>query len=510
MTTTKAVLDDIEGRDAKKIAVLDIGSNSFHLVVARVISGSVQILHKMKQKVRLADGLSDQLLLSESAIQRGLEALRVVEKSLTGFQPSSVRIVATYTLRKAKNAKDFIALAREILPYPVEIVSGEEEARLIYNGVAHTNTIKENTLVIDIGGGSTEIIIGQGFKPKVTRSLDLGCVSFTQKFFSSGEITEKQFKKATTAAQQHIEYIEKTYRKTGWQESLGTSGSIESVVSSVALLQNADIQLQAVTLADLKMLRKYCIEMAHVDALQLGEINQDRLQVFPAGLAILIALFKSLKIKSLSFATAALREGVIYEMETSLGEQNVKERSARSLALRYDVDVDHARNVTRTVNQIFAQVKEAWQLNNPALNDLLEWAAMLHEVGLHIHSRSVHKHSAYILQHADLHGFNFEQQKFLASLARFYRKKLKTNEFPEFTQFKSSEWLRCLMILRLAVLLNIKRQKKFLPDFNVSVDLESIDIQFPDDWLEQHPVLIADLEFERQQLKKVGIQLNAR
>lgn len=507
MTKTKAAFNDLELRDSTKIAVLDIGSNSFHLVVARVISGTVQILHKMKQKVRLADGLSEQMILSDSAMQRGLDALRIIEESLKGFEPNSVRIVATYTLRKAKNTQQFIRLASEIFSYPVEIVSGEEEARLIYNGVAHTNTITDKTLVIDIGGGSTEFIIGEGFEPHLTRSLDMGCVSFTNRFFGTGEMTEKRFAKAITSAQQHLEQIEKSYAKLGWKACLGTSGSIESMVSVVANTSGLDFKSQPVSLQHLESLKQMCIETKTINDLQLGEINEDRKQVFAAGLAILIGAFKSLNIKSIEFVSAALREGVIYEMEDSLHHENVRERSAQSLATRYDVDTLQAGLVLTTAMTLYNKLKKEWGISDRSLKMLLEWAALLHEIGLHIHSRSVQKHSAYILQHSDLHGFNFEQQQFLASLARFYRKKLKPAEFPEFSQFKQSEWLRCLVILRLAVALNIKRQKDFLPEFEVSTDFETLSLSFPDGWLEQYPVLKADLDFERLQLKKVGIKL---
>lgn len=507
MTKTKAAFDDLALRDSTKIAVLDIGSNSFHLVVARVISGTVQILHKMKQKVRLADGLSDQMILSESAMQRGLDALRIIEESLKGFEPNSVRIVATYTLRKAKNAQQFIKLASDIFSYPVEIVSGEEEARLIYNGVAHTNTLTDKTLVIDIGGGSTEFVIGEGFDPHLTRSLDMGCVSFTNKFFNTGEMTEKRFDKAITAAQQHLEQIEKNYLNKGWKTCLGTSGSVESMVSVVAHSTGLDVLSQEVGLQHLESLKQMCIDTKHIDDLQLGEVNEDRKQVFAAGLSILIAAFRSLNIKSLQFVGAALREGVIYEMEDSLHHENVRERSAQSLATRYDVDIQQANLVLATTTTLYQQLKKTWKINNRGLKMLLEWAALLHEIGLHVHSRGVQKHSAYILQHSDLHGFNHEQQQFLASLTRYYRKKLKPAEFPEFSQFRQTEWLRCLVILRLSVALNIKRQKDFLPDFSVEGDLESLVLKFPDGWLEQYPVLTADLEFERLQLKKVGIKL---
>ena len=208
MTQHETVLSSVESRETNKVAALDIGSNSFHLVVARIVAGSVQILHRVKQKVRLAEGLDENNVLSEEAMERGLNMLRVIAESLRGFEPDSVRIVATHTLRKAVNARDFINQAKEILPYPVEVISGVEEARLIYSGVAHTNHADGQQLVVDIGGGSTEFVIGKGFKPLLCRSLQMGCVSYTQRFFPDGELKGKSFDRAITAAAQELEMID--------------------------------------------------------------------------------------------------------------------------------------------------------------------------------------------------------------------------------------------------------------------------------------------------------------
>ncbi|MAI65755.1 MAG: exopolyphosphatase, partial [Alteromonas sp.] len=187
MTEHESIFDGVTSREVSKVAALDIGSNSFHLVVARIVADSVQILHRVKQKVRLADGLDDDDILSDEAIARGLSMLKVIAESLKGFEPDSVRIVATHTLRKARNARHFIKAAKEVLPYPIEVISGVEEARLIYSGVAHTNHADGQQLVVDIGGGSTEFVIGKGFTPLLCRSLQMGCVSYTQRFFSTGE-----------------------------------------------------------------------------------------------------------------------------------------------------------------------------------------------------------------------------------------------------------------------------------------------------------------------------------
>ncbi len=505
MTEIEAAFDDLEVRDSTKIAVLDIGSNSFHLVVVRVISGTVQILHKLKQKVRLAEGLSEEGFLSEEAIRRGLDTIKLFEKSISGFDPDSVRIVGTYTLRKAKNSHKFIKAARKVISYPVEIISGQEEARLIYQGVAHTHNLQGQTLVIDIGGGSTEFAIGANFEPKILRSLDMGCVSYTQRFFKNGKLTNKAFEQAITAAQQQLEKIEDKYLKLGWDTCIGASGSIESVMTMAC--DKLDYCEHQLTLEQMERLQSYCVEKGELTALKLGEANEERRNVFPAGLAILIAVFRSLKIKHLEFSPSALREGVIYEMDESLHHNDVRERSVQSLATRYDVDTEQAGLVLDTCFNLYQQVKEDWDLVPDRVQSLLGWSALLHEIGLHIHSRGVQKHSSYILQHADMHGFNAEQQTFLSMMVRFHRKKIKLAELPELTQFRQIELLQCLILLRLSVLLNIKRQSNFVPDVRIEVDDHSIQLTFPNGWLAEHRVISADLEQEQYYLNNIGFKL---
>ena len=354
MTPTPASFDSVDSREASKVAALDIGSNSFHLVVARIVAGSVQILHRVKQKVRLAEGLDSNNVLSEEAMERGLAMLRVIADSLKGFEPDSVKIVATYTLRKAVNANVFIKRAIEILPYPIEVISGPEEARLIYSGVAHTNHDNGKRLVVDIGGGSTEFIIGEGLTPKLCRSLQMGCVSFTQRFFANGELKAKQFERAITAAEQEMEPIEERYRRMGWQRCIGTSGTIKTLCNLVVNQGQKEPTDEAeVTLKALKQIMKQFIEAGHIDNLTDPAISDDRRAVIPAGLCVLIGLFKALKIESLHYSPAALREGVLYQMEDELHNTDIRGRTASSLATRYDVDTSQANMVLTTTKTLY-------------------------------------------------------------------------------------------------------------------------------------------------------------
>ncbi|NVK25664.1 MAG: exopolyphosphatase [Gammaproteobacteria bacterium] len=495
--------DELESEKFSKVAVLDIGSNSFHLVVARIVAGSVQIIHKAKQKVRLADGLSDDYLLSQDAIQRGIDTLQVFKASLAGFEPESVRIVATYTLRKAKNAWQFIDAAKDVFPYPVEVVSGQEEARLIFNGVAHTAQLSQTSLIIDIGGGSTELALGKEFTPQILRSLDMGCVSFNKQFFKHGDVKKKNFDRAITTAQQRLELVEEKYLNIGWKNCIGTSGTIESIYQLCAKGQ-LGYQLN---LKDLLALKEKLIELKTPDNFKFDEVSEDRRPILAAGLAILIGVFKSLHIKGMSFNSAALREGAIYEMEASLSHGDIRERSAQSLATRYSVDIEHAQRVLTTCFDLYKHSKTDWKLHDKKHKAIIGWAALLHEVGLQINSKGVQKHSCYILRNTELPGFNSEQQEFLALLNLMQRKKVRIEALPRFGQYSQLEFLKCMIILRLAVLLNVKRQNDFVPELNFEVNGFDIALSFPAQWLNDHPIIKADLEREKKRYQTFGFHL---
>jgi exopolyphosphatase/guanosine-5'-triphosphate,3'-diphosphate pyrophosphatase len=507
MPQASTAFEDVETRDAIKVAALDIGSNSFHLVVARIMAGSVQILHRVKQKVRLADGLDKDYVLSNEAQQRGLEALETIVESLQGIEPENVRIVATYTLRKARNAKDFIKAVKLILPYPVEVISGAEEARLIYQGVAHTNYDDGQRLVVDIGGGSTEFIIGEGFDTKLLRSLQMGCVSYTHRFFKNGELTQKAFNKAITCAQQELELIDKRFIQIGWNSCLGCSGTIRTVIELAQQLDSTNRE-NHVSMSDLQTLIKLCCAAGNSKSLQLEGLTEDRQPVIAAGLAILTAIFNSLQIDEMTFSPAALREGVLYEMEDQLTHPDIRQRSAESLAIRYDVDIEQAKRVLATSMSIYQSCKKAWKISHNELKDMLGWAALLHEVGMQINTRGIQRHSGYILQNLDLPGFNQEQQNLLATLVRCHRKKIRSNEIPEFVLHQPEQVNKLIAILRLAVLLSIKRQDDILPKMKIGADANNLNITFPNDWLDNKPIFSADLEREAVYIQALDLELD--
>ncbi|XOV80752.1 MAG: exopolyphosphatase [Aestuariibacter sp.] len=507
MTELEDALSGVTSRDVTNVAALDIGSNSFHLVVARIVADSVQILHRVKQKVRLADGLGEDGILSDEAIQRGLDALQVCKESLQGFQPDTVRIVATYTLRKAINGGAFISAARKILPYPIEVISGVEEARLIYQGVAHTTVATGNRLVIDIGGGSTEFIIGEDFDPKLMRSVTMGCVSYTQKYFADGELRPKAFSKAIVAAQQELELIADKYCAMGWEQCIGTSGTIKTLASLQAELLGNEGEM-VITLAGLKALIDQCCDAGRISKLKFSELSEDRRPVFPAGLAVLTAIFESLDIEEMQYSPAALREGVLYEMEDRLEHHDIRQRTAESIAVRYDVDTQQAKRVLNTTSFLYEQCAGKWQLKNAELKSILGWAALLHEVGLQINSRGVQRHSAYILANAELPGFNQEQQTVLATLVANHRKKIRGEDIPEFAQFDRNEVLKLIALLRLGVLLNMRRQDNILPKIKVTAEQQAINLHFTKNWLNTKPLVVADLDTEYNRLQAIDIHFS--
>lgn len=497
---------DLESRPARKVAALDIGSNSFHLVVGRIVADSVQILHRVKQKVRFVEGLDKDDMLSAEFMEHGLNTLSFMAESLQGFAPDSVRVVATHTLRRAVNAREFVQAARSILPYPIEIISGVEEARLIYLGVAHTSHLNGQNLVVDIGGGSTEFVIGEGFEPKLLRSVKMGCVSYSLEYFKNGTLKNKTFDKVITAAQQELELIEKKFVQLGWQQVIGCSGTIKSIIDLAQKLDDT-AQQNTVTLDNLRELINQCCRAGHIEKLSFEGLAEDRRSLLPAGLCILSAIFLSLKIEEMSFSPDALREGVIYEMEDRLVHLDIRQRTAESLATRYDVDTEQAKRVLKTALNLYSECEKIWQIGDPELKNMLTWAALLHEVGLQINSRGVQRHSAYILQYVDMPGFNLEQQNLLATLIRYHRKKIRSNEIAEFSQYHPEQVIKLIVLLRLSVLLNLQRQGDLLPDYKIIAEKSTLSLLFPEEWLEQKPIFIADLDREAEYLSSVGILL---
>lgn len=481
------------------LVALDLGSNSFHMVIARIVEGNLQILSRHKEKVRLAAGLDEQNHLDEAAIQRGLESLARFNERLEPFDTTKVRIVATHTLRKASNARDFLNRAEDVLAHPVEVISGHEEARLIFKAVAHAEVTDANTLIIDIGGGSTELALGQGQQALQLASRTMGCVSYSQRFFANG-ISKAAFKKAILAAQQQLEPVIDSYRKTGWQQVLATSGTASALAACAQEMGFGDISA-----ASLKALQKLLIEQ-QTDVAIKG-ISPDRMQVLAGGLAVMSAIVSALGIDSVRYSSAALREGVLYEMHGGMEHSDVRRRTRESLMARYNVDPLQAQRVAELAIWLWQQVKQSWSLPDSSLS-LIRHAAYLHEIGLDINSSAIQRHSAYIIENTELAGFNRDEQLVLANLVRFHRKRLHLNQLLPIEQlFKDKTLIRLIRLLRIAVLLNLGRQGYEQPDA-VQVEGKHMRLTFNQQLLNNQQLLCIDLEREQQLLENAGFSLS--
>ncbi|PSU97527.1 exopolyphosphatase [Photobacterium kishitanii] len=488
----------------RQIAALDLGSNSFHLVIARVIGQRLQIISRYKQRIHLASGLDNQHNLSQDAIERGLACLAMFAERLQGFEPENVRVAATYTLRQARNADIFIRRAETIMPYPIEIIAGTEEARLIYLGVAHTQPEQGKRLVIDIGGGSTELVIGSGFETNKVCSKHIGCVSYTKNFFADGKLNLTNFAAAQLAAHQKLETIVNQYKQLGWQKVLGASGTIKAIQAVLIAQGHHDGIL---TQPRLQQLITALIACKHQHKLVLAGLSEDRQPVFAAGVAIISAIFSALNITEMHFSNAALREGLLYEMEQRFRHCDIRSRTATAIAQQYNIDMPQAQRVKNTAIALYTQIESSPTDKHAELVTLLAWGALLHEVGLSISYPGFHRHSAYLLRYSIMPGFSVEQQTLLATLVRFQRKRLKLDEIPSLTIYKRKQLYPLIRALRLAVTLNGQRNIIPVPQIILTVNNEHWQLTLPKNWLTTNTLLAADLVTEQQYWHKAGWQL---
>ena len=488
----------------RHIAAIDMGSNSFHLVIARVIGTSLQIIFRHKQRVQLAAGLDSHCNLDQDAMQRGLDCLRIFADRLQNFPACNVRTAATYTLRKAQNANIFLKRAAKIFPYPIEVIPGTEEARLIYLGVAHTQPNEGKKLVIDIGGGSTELVLGKDFETHYLSSKHMGCVSYAQAFFPNGKITAENMQRAQWQVAQKLKNITHVYQQHGWDTAIGSSGTIKTVREVLFHQGHHDGLL---TQDRLKTLCEQTCLLGHADKLNFDGLTADRRPLFAAGLVILYGIMVSFNIKSLQYSDGALREGLLYEMETRFRFSDVRQRTAQMLAEQYHVDTAHAKRIRETAEMIFSQVVTTSAIKKTDLMVLLKWGALLHEVGLGISYSGYHRHSSYLLEHSSMPGFNQEEQRILACLVRFHRKALKLEEMPQLILYKNKQLYPLIRTLRLAVILHSQRHHNKLESFSINAEKEHWVLHLPTEWQNDHPLRMVDLAQEQVYWHKVGWEL---
>lgn len=506
MTSLHSDKNALKNEIPETLASIDLGSNSFHMVVGRTVYGEIRTLDKLGEKIQLAAGLDDRNYLSEESQERGLECLKRFAQRLQGIPPNAIQVVGTNALRVAKNSRDFTRKAEAILGAPVEIIAGREEARLVYLGVAHTLADDAGRkLVIDIGGGSTEFIIGERFETQALESLHMGCVSFRERYFRNGEITEKGMKAAIAHASRELLNIRYRFQALGWQTSIGSSGSIKAIA---LLVESLGYSQEGITAQSLNQLKAHAISLGHIDELQDIGVKKDRLSIFPSGLAILCACFEVLSIDIMTFADGALREGLLYDMIGRIQHEDVRERTISALQERYMVDMPHAQTVERTAMYAFRQVQHYWGLNADFFADLLRWSSRLHEVGLAISHTQYHKHGAYLIKYSDLSGFSNQLQQAIATLIRSHRRKFSADIFSGYSDEQAKPLIRLSILLRLAVALNRSRDSGQSTTFKIDADADALSIEFEPGWLKQHPLTRDDLKSEADQLKSVGYSLS--
>jgi len=488
------------------MAAVDLGSNSFHMIVTRITDGHIHVVDRLREMVRLGAGLDKENCLTEEAQQRALTCLARFGERLRDIPEQNVRIVGTNTLRLATNAAEFLYKAEVALEHPIEIISGREEARLIYSGVANAlaGSNDEKRLVIDIGGGSTEFIIGQQFETLHRESLSMGCVSMSQRFFPEGEIKAKAMRRAEIAALLELQPIESMFRKAGWEHVIGASGTLKTVARVIYEMGWGT----TVTPENLQKLRKYLLETGHVNKLKLKGLNNERAPVFPGGVAVLLGIFEGLNIQSMEPSDGALREGLIYDLLGRFSQEDRREQMIHTLTQRYFIDTQQAERVENTIYTYLPQVAEVWGLANEESAHMLSWGARLHEIGLSISHDQYHKHGEYLLTYADLAGFSRQEQLQLAALVRTHRRKFSLDACVRCEHIPFKQMVYLCVLLRLAVLLNRSRHEEELPVFELVPQDNSLHLRFPPNWLEQHPLTYADLEQERSYLKDIRFELS--
>lgn len=498
---------DPEGDSGDTIAALDLGSNSFHMIVARFAGNRLMVLDRLKDMVRLAAGLDANNRLSPQVVERAIASLERMGQRVRGLPEGSVRVVGTNTLRKARNGLAFVERASAALGHEVEIISGREEARLIYLGVSHSlEDNQERRLVVDIGGGSTEVILGRQFQPQTMDSLYMGCVSMSAEFFPGGRITSPAMKAAELAARQELEPIVARYRSYGWDSAIGASGSILAIQDVVAAQGWGS---EAITADALKRLQARLIEVGQIDRLALPGLPGQRTPVFPGGVAILAAIFKSLGVKQMNTSSGALREGLLWDLLGRQHQSDIREQTVADLSARYHVDLGQALAVRSTALRLLTAVATAWQLTEPDLPQLLRWAAQLHEIGMDIAYAQYHKHGSYLLQNLDMPGFSRTEQQKLALLVRSHRRKPPRTVLTDAPLEKPEELIRLALLLRCAVVMHRARRQAEVPPLTaIRADAGALHLEFSQYWLRHHPLTRLDLAEEARYWSDFGVKLS--
>ncbi len=485
-------------------AAIDLGSNSFHMAVAGGRQSHLQMIDKLRRPVRLGSGLDENNFIDPQTMERALDCLAMFQQRLRDVPTSQIRIVGTNTLRRARNAAVFNAAAEKILGVPIEIISGREEARLIFSGVTFGIRDNKKRLVIDIGGGSTEIIAGTGITPNLMESVNIGCVTANQQWFQKTDNLVRQFDKALKQHQLDMQPVINQYLEHDWDHCVGSSGTIKATERILIALGMSD---RGIPLEALQRLYKLLVKKGVGALRDIDSISEDRLAVILGGVSVLMAVFRSLNIKFMSVSHAALREGVIVELGGERPNEHVRMNAVTDLQQRFLVDVDQATRVSDTAELLFNMVRKPWNLSRKRDLPALLWASDLHEIGLSVSHAHYHKHGDYLLRNADMLGFSRKDQAMLASLVRNHRRKIAIDLTTGLSLPDQKRYPYLLVLLRLAVLFQRTRGAVPAPPLDIAIEKDTLIINLPDQWLESHPLTYADLRDEVAPLKVLGFEL---
>jgi len=503
MTDTEIIEIKKQEKLPEIIAAIDLGSNSFHMIVARVDeNGNISMIDQIKEMVRLRGGLDANNNMDDDVAQRALDCLQRFGDRIRHLPKKAVRAAGTNTLRTMKGSANFLQKANKALGHRIAIIPGHEEARLVYLGVSHTLSDDEGKqLVIDIGGGSTEFIIGKHFEPLILESLNIGSVSVTKRFFPDGSLSADKWQSADTALRLEIMPIQRSFSSNNWMHATGSSGTIKA---TRAILIELGLEQFGMTLKSLHKLRDRLIAFDNIEKIELPGLKEERAPVYAGGLAILIAIFESLNIESMTVSDGALREGLLYDMLGRIQHEDVRDRSVQDLMLRFNIDAAHAISVKKTALHCFKQVRKEWGIPKKRRHTLA-WAADLHELGLSITHDKHHLQGSHILEHADIPGFSRRRQHWLAVLINTHRKKLAPDVFETLHEDERQDIHYLSILLRLAVLLHRARlDEDILPEVEASAD--SLHLKLSDD-VKSNALLEADLQQEKAWLNKIGFKL---
>jgi exopolyphosphatase/guanosine-5'-triphosphate,3'-diphosphate pyrophosphatase len=480
-------------------AAVDLGSNSFRLHVGKHEGDTIRVVKSLREPIRLAAGLDAKGALTEAARQSALQCLARFKLALADYQLEAVRVVATSTLRVASNGAAFLPQAEQAIGYPIEIISGEEEGRLIYMGVANSLPAPlERRLVVDIGGGSTELILGRGADIERVESFSVGTVKQSLSFFIGGRIDAVSFEAAVLSARSQVEDAAPLYQRQHWKQAYGSSGTARAIADIIARNKLGDTRLTPVSLA---ALRARCIEFGHVERIELAGLRPERAATIVGGIAILIALMAELGIEEMQPVEAGLRMGVMWDLFFRSTKRDRRELAVRALADKLHADPLRARRVAGDALGLFAQLRPQAE----AMAKLLAWSAQLHEIGMAVSQTGYHKHAAYIIENADLPGFTAREQKSMARLVLAQKGNLRKVG----DALAETDMARAVLALRLAILLMHARIEADVGVLRLRMK-NRIELEIPRQWLAEHPTFSYWIEREQEWWDEVGVDFGLK